>query len=177
MICQSVIWKNIHGDVDMNKGKPPATPATRALKAAGIEYSGHLYRYEDHGGTAVCARELGIDERAVIKTLVMEDEEGSPLVVLMHGDLSVSTKALARTIGVKAVSPCDQRTAKRHTGYQVGGTSPFGSRKLLPVYMEKTILELPLIYINGGRRGFLVSISPAEVVRLLNPTLVSVGMK
>ena len=156
--------------------KVPSTPATRLLKAKGIPYTEHLYRYEDKGGTRVCAQELGVDEHAVIKTLVMEDETGRPLIVLMHGDRSVSTKALARQIGAKAVQPCKPEVADRHSGYQVGGTSPFGTKKAMPVHIEKSILDLPLIYINGGRRGFLVGIHPHDILRVLHPKVVEVAL-
>jgi Cys-tRNA(Pro) deacylase len=134
-----------------------------------------MYRYEDRGGTKVSARELGVDEHSVIKTLVMEDEQAKPLIVLMHGDLDVSTKSLARQIGCKSISPCKPDVADRHSGYQVGGTSPFGTRKAMPTYMEQTILELPKIYINGGSRGFLVGLDPKEAQRLLSPVLVQVA--
>jgi Cys-tRNA(Pro) deacylase len=159
-------------------GKPPApvTPAVRVLRAAGVAYTEHLYRYEEHGGTRVSARELGVDEHAVVKTLVMQDETGAPLIVLMHGDLEVSTKRLAREIGRKHVEPCKPDVANRHSGYLVGGTSPFGTRKAMPVYVERSILDLPVIYINGGARGFLIGIAPADLVRLLNPTPVQVGV-
>ncbi len=145
----------------------PETPATRFLRQHGIAHSNHLYEYEDRGGTRVSARELNVDEHAVVKTLVMEDEIARPLIVLMHGDRKVSTKELARQIGVKKVAPCDPAAAGRHTGYLVGGTSPFGTKKALPVFMEKTILDLPLIYINGGRRGFLVGVHPHDLLRVL----------
>ncbi len=148
--------------------KVPSTPATRLLKAKGIPYTEHLYRYEDKGGTRVCARELGVDEHAVIKTLVMEDETGRPLIVLMHGDRSVSTKALARQIGAKAVQPCKPEVADRHSGYQVGGTSPFGTRKALPVHVERSILDLPRIWINGGARGVLVGLDPSVLPEVLD---------
>jgi Cys-tRNA(Pro) deacylase len=154
----------------------PVTPAVRALRAAGVDYTEHVYRYEEHGGTRVSARELGVDEHAVVKTLVMEDDTRAPLVVLMHGDLEVSTKQLARAIGCKHVEPCKPDVANRHSGYLVGGTSPFGLRKAMPVYVERTILDLPRIYINGGARGFLVGIAPADLVRALNPTPVDVGI-
>ena len=160
----------------MAKDKTPATAAIRVLRAASVAFTEHPYDYEERGGTAVSARELGVDEHAVIKTLVMETDARHPLVVLMHGDLMVSTKELARTIGVKTVSPCSPETANRHSGYMVGGTSPFGARKPMPVYMEATILDLPKIYINGGRRGFLVGIDPREAQRVLTPTLVRVGV-
>ncbi len=160
----------------MAKDKTPVTPAVRMLRAAGVSFTEHPYAYEEKGGTAVSARELGVDEHAVVKTLIMEDERKLPLIVLMHGDRQVSTKELARVMGVKGVVPCTPETAFRHSGYQVGGTSPFGSRKQMPVYLEESILELPRIYINGGKRGFLVGIDPREVVRLLKPTLVRVGI-
>ncbi len=160
----------------MPKEKPPVTPAIRALRGADIAYTDHLYDYEEHGGTAVSSRKLGVDEHAVVKTLVMEDEAKRPLIVLMHGDMQVSTKELARVAGVKTISPCAPETAHRHTGYLVGGTSPFGTRRRLPVYMERTILDLPRIYINGGRRGYLVGIDPKDAAGILCPTLVAVGI-
>ncbi|MDP9107904.1 MAG: aminoacyl-tRNA deacylase [Pseudomonadota bacterium] len=137
------------------------TPATQWLKARGVVYSEHPYAYEEHGGTAVSARELGVDEHAVVKTLVMQDEAARPLIVLMHGDRKVSTKNLARQIGCKSVAPCKPEVAQRHSGFLVGGTSPFGTRKEMPIYVEQGILALEKIYINGGRRGFLVGIAPA----------------
>ena len=146
--------------------------AVPVLKKHHVAFTEHEYRYEDRGGTAVSSRELGVDEHAVIKTLVMEDEGKKPLIVLMHGDREVSTKNLARQIGAKTVTPCAPDVAQRHTGYMVGGTSPFGTRKVLPVYMERTIAELDRLYVNGGRRGFLVSMSPADLIRVLSPTLV-----
>ena len=146
--------------------------AVAVLKKHHVAFTEHEYRYEDRGGTAVSSRELGVDEHAVIKTLVMEDERNKPLIVLMHGDREVSTKNLARQIGAKAVTPCAPDVAQRHTGYMVGGTSPFGTRKVLPVYMERTIAGLDRLYVNGGRRGFLVSMSPADLIRVLSPTLV-----
>ncbi len=152
------------------------TPATVFLKRHGIAYTEHVYEYVERGGTRVSAEALGVDEHAVVKTLVMEDEAKRPLIVLMHGDMEVSTKNLARQAGVKRVEPCSPEAAQRHSGYQVGGTSPFGTRKRLPVYVEKTILELPRIYINGGGRGFLVGIDPKALARALQPTLVSVGL-
>ena len=154
----------------------PVTPAVRALRTAGVPFTEHVYRYEEHGGTRVSARELGVDEHAVVKTLVMEDDTLAPLIVLMHGDLEVSTKQLARAIGRKHVEPCKPDAANRHSGYLVGGTSPFGTRKAMPVYIERTILGLPRIYINGGARGFLVGIAPADLVRVLEPTPVEVGI-
>lgn len=161
----------------MAKVKLPVTAAVRALRAAGVAYGEHPYNYEEKGGTAVSARELGVDEHWVVKTLIMEDERKNPLVVLMHGDRQVSTKELARQIGVKAVAPCTPDTANRHSGYLVGGTSPFGTRKQMPVYLEQSILELPVVYINGGSRGFLVSMPPSELARVLNPVQVNVAIE
>lgn len=158
----------------MARKKTPVTPAIRALRAAEVEFSDHSYRYEQGGGTRVSARELAVDEHAVIKTLIMQNENEEALIVLMHGDREVSTKALARAIGAKIVRPCDPTRANANSGYQVGGTSPFGTRKAMPVYCETSILQLPLIYINGGARGYLVSLDPKELVRVLNPTLVTV---
>jgi Cys-tRNA(Pro) deacylase len=156
--------------------KTPVTPAIRVLRGAGVDFTEHLYRYEEHGGTRVSARELGVDEHAVIKTLVMQDDAGVPLVVLMHGDREVSTKQLARAIGCRTVEPCKPDVANRHSGYLVGGTSPFGTRKTMPVYMERSIHDLPRAYINGGARGFLVGVSPADIERLLKPTLVDAAV-
>jgi len=153
-----------------------ATPAIHSLREQKVAFSEHEYRYEERGGTAVSSRELGVDEHSVIKTLVMEDENKKPLIVLMHGDREVSTKSLARQIGAKTVSPCAPDVAQRHTGYVVGGTSPFGTRKPLPVFMERTIADLDRLYINGGRRGFLVSMAPADLMRVLSPTLVEAGI-
>jgi Cys-tRNA(Pro) deacylase len=153
------------------------TQATVFLKANKVAYSEHEYEYVEHGGTEVSAQSLGVTEHEVVKTLVMQDENGKPLVVLMHGDRKVSTKNLARQAGVKRIEPCKPDAAQRHSGYQVGGTSPFGTRKKLPVYVERSILALPQIYINGGRRGFLVKISPAEMVRTLQPVLVDVALE
>lgn len=147
------------------------------LKKHHVAFTEHEYRYEDRGGTAVSSRELGVDEHAVIKTLVMEDENKKPLIVLMHGDREVSAKNLARQIGAKTVTPCAPDVAQRHTGYLVGGTSPFGTRKPLPVYMERSIADLDRMFVNGGRRGFLVSLAPADLIRVLEPTLVDVAGK
>lgn len=154
-----------------------ATPAIHFLRAQRVPFTEHPYRYEQRGGTAVSARELGVDEHIVIKTLVMEDERKQPLVVLMHGDRDVSTKNLARQIDRKTVVPCAPEAAQKHTGYMVGGTSPFGTRKTMPVYMERTIADLERIYINGGRRGFLIAVSPADVMRALAPTLVDAALE
>ncbi len=154
----------------------PVTAAIRVLRQRGVPFTEHPYRYEARGGTAVSSRELGVDEHDVIKTLVMQDDRRQPLVVLMHGDAEVSTRNLARQIGARSVEPCDPGAAERHTGYQVGGTSPFGTRKAMPVYIERTILALPRIYINGGRRGLLVSLAPADLARVLEPTPVDVAI-
>jgi Cys-tRNA(Pro) deacylase len=140
------------------------TPATRWLREAGVAFTEHPYVYEEHGGTAVSARELGVDEHAVVKTLVMEDDAAKPLIVLMHGDRKVSTKALARVIGAKRIAPCRPDVAQRHSGYLVGGTSPFGTKRAMPIYVEDGVLALPRIYINGGRRGYLVGIEPRVLV-------------
>jgi Cys-tRNA(Pro) deacylase len=140
------------------------TPATQWLKRHRIDFTEHPYDYVEHGGTAESARQLGLHEHHVVKTLVMQDETARPLVVLMHGDRKVSTKNLARQIGCKSVSPCELPVAQRHTGYLVGGTSPFATRKPLPVYVERSVLDLPRIWINGGRRGYLVGIDPAVLV-------------
>lgn len=154
----------------------PETQATKFLKTHKIPFSTHLYAYEEHGGTKVSARELNVDEHAVVKTLVFEDENAKPLIVLMHGDRKVSTKELARQIPCKKVEPCKPEVANRHTGFLVGGTSPFGTKKPMPVHIEKTILALQLIYINGGRRGFLVGIHPHDILRALDPKVVEVAL-
>lgn len=151
------------------------TPATQFLRAQKVVFSEHPYDYVEHGGTAESARQLGVDEHAVVKTLVMQDQDAKPLVVLMHGDAQVSTKNLARQIGVKKVEPCKPEVAQRHSGYLVGGTSPFGFRKAVPVYVEAGILALPRIYINGGRRGYLVGIDPAVLTAQLGAVAVTVA--
>ncbi|HET8901858.1 MAG TPA: Cys-tRNA(Pro) deacylase [Holophagaceae bacterium] len=156
--------------------KAPSTNATRMLKERGIAFTEHLYRYEEHGGTAVAARELGVDEHAVIKTLVMEDDKGAPLIVLMHGDREVSLKELARQTGGRSIQPCKPETASKHSGYLVGGTSPFGTRKAMPVYAEATIFDLERIWINGGSRGFLLGMAPAMLKDLLKAVPVQVGL-
>ncbi|MDI6019223.1 Cys-tRNA(Pro) deacylase [Burkholderia pseudomallei] len=143
------------------------TPATQFLRRHGVAFGEHVYEYVEHGGTSESARQLGVDEHAVVKTLVMEDEHAKPLIILMHGDRTVSTKNLARQIGAKRVEPCKPEVANRHSGYLVGGTSPFGTKKAMPVYVESTILDLPSIYLNGGRRGYLVSLAPAVLATLL----------
>ena len=161
----------------MKSGNAPETQATIFLNQHGVAHSSHLYAYEEHGGTKVSARELNVDEHVVIKTLIMEDEAAKPLIVLMHGDCKVSTKELARQIGRKKVESCKPEVANRHSGFLVGGTSPFGTKKQMPIYIEKTILDLPLIYINGGRRGFLVGVHPHDLMRVLSPTVVEVALK
>ncbi len=153
------------------------TPATTFLKKHGVAYTVHEYAYVEHGGTEVSAQALGVPEHHVVKTLVMQDEDAKPLIVLMHGDRKVSTKNLARQAGRKRIEPCRPEVAQRHSGYQVGGTSPFGTRKALPVYLERSILELPHLYINGGRRGFLVRIAPGDLVRVLEPELVDAALE
>jgi len=153
------------------------TPATQFLRRHGIAFTEHPYEYEEHGGTEVSARELGVDEHHVVKTLIMQEEAAKPLVVLMHGDRKVSTKNLARQIGCKSVEPCKPEVANRHSGYLVGGTSPFGAKKSMPVYVEKTILELDKIYINGGRRGYLVGIAPAAMQAVLKMTPVDCALQ
>lgn len=160
----------------MKTDHAPETPATAFLRSHKVAHSDHLYEYEEHGGTAVSSRELNVPEHAVVKTLVMEDESGRPLIVLMHGDRKVSTKELARQVGVKKIVPCKPEVAQRHTGYMVGGTSPFGTKKTLPVHVQKSILDLPLIYINGGRRGYLVGIQPHELLRVLAPKIVDCAL-
>jgi len=152
------------------------TPATQFLRRHGITFTEHVYEYVEHGGTEESSRQLGVPEHQVIKTLVMQDERAQPLIVLMHGDRQVSTKNLARQIGAKSVEPCKPEVAQRHSGYQVGGTSPFGTRKAMPVYVEDTVLALPSVCINGGRRGYLVGISPSVIVALLGAKTVSCAL-
>lgn len=161
----------------MKKPSHSETPATQFLKKAGVAFSEHFYEYVEKGGTATSSEALGVPEHSVVKTLMMEDEARAPLVVLMHGDRKVSTKNLARQAGRKRIEPCAPEVAQRHSGYQLGGTSPFGTRKRMPVYMEKSILGLERIWINGGRRGFLVCIAPAEIVRTLAPAIVEVALE
>ncbi len=160
----------------MAKEKFPVTQAIRQLRQNKIDFIPRPYRYEERGGTSTSARELQVDEHQVIKTLVMEDDKGAGLIVLMHGDMEVSQKNLARQINAKQVTPCTPKSVEVQTGYQTGGTSPFGTRKTLPVYVEKSILSLSQIYINGGKRGFLIEINPADLVRVLKPTVVEVGI-
>lgn len=160
----------------MSSDRVPVTAAMRTLRDHGVEFTTHTYDYEEKGGTAASSRALGVPEHAVVKTLVMEDDRKEPLIVLMHGDKQVSTKNLARSIGARSVTPCKPEVADKHSGYQVGGTSPFGTKRAMKVYAERTILDLPRIWINGGRRGFLVSLDPKELARVLTPTLVDVAI-
>jgi len=160
----------------MSKGKTPSTPAIRLLKERSVAFTLRFYKYQERGGTRVAARELAVDEHLTVKTLVMEDNNRHPLIILMHGDLEVSTKALARELNVKSIISCDTKVAQRHTGYMVGGTSPFGTREKLPVYMEESIRDLPCLLINGGRRGLLVEMSPSDLIEVLHPYYVNVGI-
>lgn len=160
----------------MPKDRLPVTQAVRVLKNSGIGYTLYPYRYKEKGGTEVAARELNVEEHQVIKTLVMENERGDPLLVLMHGDRHVSTKALARALKVKIVTPCEEEVAHKHTGYFVGGISPFGTKKQLEVYVESTIMDLPFIYINAGRKGLLARISPEDLGKVVRPILVNVAI-
>ena len=153
------------------------TPATQWLKKNKVAFSEHPYAYEEHGGTSVSARELGVDEHSVVKTLVMQDELAKPLIVLMHGDRKVSTKNLARQIPCKSVEPCKPDVAQKHSGYLVGGTSPFGTKKTMPIYVERSILDIPTIYINGGRRGYLVGIAPSVLVEVLQARAVDCAIE
>jgi Cys-tRNA(Pro) deacylase len=153
------------------------TPATAILQKAGVAYTEHEFEYIEHGGTGHSSASMGVAEHHVIKTLVMEDEKGEPLIVLMHGDRKVSTKELARQAGAKRIAPCKPEVATRHSGYLIGGTSPFGTRKRMPIYLERSVTELPRIYINGGRRGYLLGMDPAELLRVLSPTLVEVALQ
>ena len=161
----------------MMSDKFPITPAVRVLRNEKIPFDSHLYEYEENGGTKASAMALQVDEHCVIKTLVMADDHQRPLIVLMHGDKQVSTKQLARVLGVKSILPCSPQVAQKYSGYLVGGTSPFGTRHPMPVYMEQSIMELPKIYINGGKRGYLVSLSPQALVKILQPILVEVGIE
>jgi Cys-tRNA(Pro) deacylase len=160
----------------MARDNLPTTQAMRVLREHAVDFTHHPYAYEERGGTEVSARELGVDEHAVIKTLIMEDDQRKPMIVLMHGDREVSTKNLARLLGVKTVAPCAPAIADRHSGYQVGGTSPFGTRRAMPVYAERSIAQLPYLYVNGGRRGYLVGMPASEMLRVLQPTLVDIAI-
>lgn len=161
----------------MKKPSHSETPATQFLRKNNVAFTEHFYEYVEKGGTSVSSEALGVPEHSVVKTLMMEDESRAPLVVLMHGDRKVSTKNLARQAGRKRIEPCQPEVAQRHSGYQVGGTSPFGTRKRMPVYLERSIVGLERIWINGGRRGYLVCIAPGEIVRTLSPTLVEVALE
>lgn len=156
--------------------KLPVTMAIRALRAAGVAFVPHVYPYEPRGGTRASSESLGVPEHSVVKTLIFETERGDPLCILMHGDHEVSVKQLARVIGTKSVTPCAPEVADRHSGFQVGGTSPFGLRRAMPIYMQSTILDLPRIYINGGARGLLVELDPRDAQRVLAPVLVDVAI-
>jgi Cys-tRNA(Pro) deacylase len=160
----------------MAKDKVPVTQAIRVLREHDVEFETHTYDYVEKGGAAASSSALGVPEHAVIKTLVMEDDRREPLLVLMHGDKQVSTRNLARTVGARSIQPCKPEVADKHSGYQVGGTSPFGTRRAMPVYLERSVLELERVWINGGRRGMLVSLDPREIVRVLAPTLVDVAI-
>ena len=160
----------------MTKERIPVTPAILAMKRNGMAFTLRPYRYEEHGGTRMSAQELGVEEHLVIKTLVMEDDRGAPFIILMHGDRQVSTKSLARLLGVKTVSPCDPHVAEKHTGYRVGGTSPFGTKKPLRIFMEEGIASLSRILINAGSRGLLAEMDPAELIRVLKPLAVKVAI-
>lgn len=153
------------------------TPATTFLASHGVAYTEHEFEYREHGGTSHSSASMGVSEHEVIKTLVMENDKGEPLIVLMHGDRKVSTKELARQAGAKRIAPCKPEVATRHSGYLIGGTSPFGTRKVMPTYLERSVLELERIYINGGRRGYLLGMAPAELARVLSPVLVQVALE
>ena len=157
--------------------KSSATPASVFIAKHGVAFTEHHFEYVEHGGTAHTSSALGVPEHQVVKTLIMENEKGEPLVVLMHGDRKVSTKELARAAGMKRIAPCKPETATRHSGYLIGGTSPFGTRKSMPVYLERSVLDLPRIYINGGRRGYLLGMDSSELLRLLSPVLVDVALE
>lgn len=159
----------------MSQEKVPVTAAVRVLRQHKIAYTEHLYEYVDKGGTAESSRQLGVPEHAVIKTLVLEDEAKKPLIVLMHGDCETSTRNLARQTGRKHIEPCTPEAANKHTGYLVGGTSPLGTKKTIPIYMEKSVLALDYIYLNGGKRGFLVGLKPQALLPVLQPELVEVA--
>lgn len=160
----------------MSDARIPATQAIRVLRAHGVAFVPHEYAYVEKGGTAASSSALGVDEHAVVKTLVFETDTRAPLIVLMHGDRQVSAKGLARQIGARSVQPCRPEVAEKHSGYQVGGTSPFGTRRAMPVYLERSVLELERVWINGGRRGLLVELASRELVRVLAPTLVDVAI-
>ncbi|MFT3927663.1 MAG: aminoacyl-tRNA deacylase [Myxococcales bacterium] len=154
----------------------PTTMAVRVLRQHQVPFEPHLYKWTPHGGTRASSEALGLDEHAVVKTLIFEDERKQPLCILMHGDHEVSAKNLARQVGAKSVAPCSPATADKHSGYQVGGTSPFGLRRAMPIYLQRSVLDLVEIHINGGARGFLVTLAPSELVRVLGPTMVDVAV-
>lgn len=158
----------------MSEQAIPMTTAVRLLKEKSIQFEPAFYEYEEKGGTTVSSRELGVDEHVVIKTLIMEDDNKKPMIVLMHGDRQVSTKQLARELGVKSVKPCEPDVANRHSGYVVGGTSPFATKKQTNVIMQKTIADLDFIFINGGKKGFLVKVATADVIKILQPKLIEI---
>lgn len=176
-ICRALSQRAPHVNFGRGMARYPVTLAVRALRAAAISFEPHLYPWEPRGGTRASAEALGVDEHRVVKTLIFEDDARAPLCVLMHGDHEVSSKQLARHVGVKTVGPCSPEVADRHSGYQVGGTSPFGLRRPMPIYMQRTILDLPVLYINGGARGFLVSMDPHEAARVLSADLVDVAVR
>ena len=169
-------WRAATDSVTRRERHAGETPATQALRGWGVTFTDHVYDYVEHGGTAESARQLGFDEHAVIKTLVMQDERRDPFIVLMHGDRQVSTKNLARAIGAKSVEPCRPEVAQRHSGYLVGGTSPFGTRKTMPVYVQVSVLSLPSVLVNGGRRGYLVGLAPQVLVDRLGATAVDCAL-
>jgi Cys-tRNA(Pro) deacylase len=172
---KGAFFKGLNADA-MAKNKIPTTAAIRMLKNAGADFSLHQYEYQEGGGTAWASTALKVGEHVIIKTLVMEKDREDPFLILMHGDRKVSTKALARALGVKKVRPCDPQAARRHTGYVTGGISPFGTRKPLAIFVEESILGLPEIYINAGKRGLLAAIIPKDILRILNPTPVNVAI-
>lgn len=157
------------------KGKAPVTAAIRVLRAAEVVFESHLYSYVEKGGSASSSTALGVPEHHVVKTLIMEDEHARPMIVLMHGDRNVSTKNLARHLGCRYIRPCEPAVAERHSGYKVGGTSPLGTRKVMPIYLERSIASLERMYVNGGQRGFLISLAPTDLIRVLNPEMVEVA--
>lgn len=168
-------FHKLYTEKAFEKMKIPSTPPLRIFKGNHVDFTIYQYKYQEKGGTEVASRELGINEHIIIKTLVMEDEQKTPFIILMHGDKQVSTKEMARFLGVKSVNPCDAKVAQKHTGYVVGGTSPFGTKKTLPIYIEKSIFDLPNILINAGKRGLLVETNPGDLTKILKPIAVSVA--
>lgn len=176
-ILNAVLFLYFRASVILSKKEHVSeTPATQLLRKKGAVFSEHPYAYEEHGGTSVSSRELGVEEHEVVKTLIMQDEHAKPMVVLMHGDKTVSTKNLARQIACKSVEPCKPEVAQRHSGYMIGGTSPFGTKKAMPVYVEASILDLEKIYLNGGRRGYLIGIAPALLLDILSAKAVNCAL-